>query len=85
MIATTPRALGQISLGLGNNIIHHLEFDKTAKEVCDKLENLFMNKINNSKAFLKQKYYTLKLKERYSLQEHLNTIGSLQLTAMQML
>lgn len=78
------KALAHIGLGLADNLIHHLDLDKTAKEVWDKLENLFGNKINNSKVFLKQKYYGLKMKQHHTLQEHLSNIGSLlhQLTAL---
>lgn len=78
------KATALIGLGLADSLIHHVDFDKTAKEVWDKLENLFGNKINNSKVFLKQKFFSSKMKESDTLQEHLSTLGSIiqQLTAL---
>lgn len=61
-----------------------MDFDKSAKEVWDKLKNMFRDKINNSKVFLKQKFFSSKMKQSNTLQEHLSTLGSIiqQLTAL---
>ena len=42
---------------------HHIDFDKSAYETWEKLENLFRNKIINLKVFLK-------MKDRETLNEH---------------
>lgn len=62
-----------------------LILSKIAKEMWDLLENLFGNKINNSKVFLKQKFLNLKMNEDQTLIEHLSTLGSIlqQLEALQ--
>lgn len=78
------KALAIIGLGLADNLIHHLDFDKAASELWIKLENLFGNKIINSKVFLKQKLFNLRMKESETLSEHLSNLGSLiqQLVAL---
>ena len=39
------KALSLIGLGLGDQVIHHLDFDDTSHKIWDKLEHLFGNKI----------------------------------------
>lgn len=78
------KAMAIIGLALADNLIHHVDFDRTANDVWEKLENLFGNKINNSKVFLKQKLFKLKMKETETLNEHLSNLGSIlqQLSAI---
>lgn len=48
-----------IDLGIVDNPIHHVDFDKTKNEASEKLENLFGSKVNSSKVFLKQRLFKL--------------------------
>ena len=78
------KAMAIIGLALADNLIHHVDFDRTANDVWEKLENLFGNKINNSKVFLKQRLFKLKMKETEILNEHLSNLRSIlqQLSAI---
>lgn len=58
-----------ISLGLVDNLIHHVDFNRTENDVWKRLENLFVNKINNTKVFLKHKVFNLNMKESETLSE----------------
>lgn len=39
------KALSLIGLGLGDEVIYHLDFDSTAQELWEKFEGLFDNKV----------------------------------------
>ena len=53
------KPLSLIGLGLGDEVIHHLDFDSIAQELWEKFEGLFGNKIINSKVFLCQEFFKL--------------------------
>lgn len=78
------KALSLIGLGLGDEVIHHLDFDSTAQELWEKFEGLFGNKVINSKVFLRQEFFKLQMKHEDSLLTHLNHMESLitQLAAL---
>lgn len=78
------KALTYIGLGLADNLIRHLDLNKIAKEVWDKLENLFGNKSVIPKVFFKQRFFGFQMKESDSLQEHLSNLRSIlqQLAAL---
>ena len=66
-----------IRLNLGDEVIHNILEAKTAKEVWEKLEGLYMRKNLTNKLYLKKQLYSLHMKEGSDLLEHLNTFNML--------
>jgi len=78
------RAIALIGLSLADSLVHHIDFKSTAKQMWEKLESIFGNKITNSKVFLKLKFYDLKMSDHEELSDHLAKFWSLvqQLTSL---
>ena len=66
-----------IRLNLGDEVIHNNQEAKTAKEVWEKLEGLYMRKNLTNKLYLKKQLYSLHMKEGSDMLEHLNTFNML--------
>ena len=66
-----------ISLNLGDAVIHNILEAKTAKEVWENLEGLYMRKNLTNKLYVKKQLYSLHMKEGSNLLEHLNTFNML--------
>ena len=71
------KAACAIRLNLGDEVIHNILEAKTAKEVWEKLEDLYMRKNLTNKLYVKKQLYSLHLKEGFDLLEHLNTFNML--------
>ena len=71
------KAASTIRLNLGDKVIHNILEAKTAKEVWEKLEGLYMRKNLTNKLYMKKQLYSLLMKEGSDLLEHLNTFNML--------
>ena len=71
------KAANAIRLNLGDEVIHNIQEAKTANEVWEKLEGLYMRKNLTNKLYLKKQLYSLHMKEGFDLLEHLNTFNML--------
>ena len=71
------KAASAIRLNLGDEVIHNIQEAKTAKEVWEKLEGLYMRKNLTNKLYLKKQLYSLHMKEGSDMLEHLNTFNML--------
>ena len=71
------KAASAIRLNLGDEVIHNILEAKTAKEVWEKLESLYMRNNLTNKLYAKKQLYSLHIKEGSDLLEHLNTFNML--------
>ena len=71
------KAASAIRLNLGDEVIHNIQEAKTAKEVWEKLEGLYMRKNLTNKLYEKKQLYSLHMKGGLDLLEHLNTFNML--------
>ena len=71
------KAASVICLNLGDEVIHNILETKTAKEVWEKLEGLYMRKNLTNKLYVKKQLYSLHMNEGSNLLEHLNTFNML--------
>ena len=71
------KAASAIRLNLGDEVIHNILEAKTAKEVWEKLEGLYMRKNLMNKLYVKKQLYSLHMKEGSNLLEHLNMFNML--------
>ena len=71
------KATSTIRLNLGDEVIHNILEAKTAKEVWEKLEGLYMRKNLTNKLYMKRQLYSLHMKEGSDLLEHLTTFNML--------
>ena len=71
------KATSIIRLSLGDEVIHNIPEAKTAKEVWEKLEGLYMRKNLMNKLYVKKQLYSLHMKDSSDLLKHLNTFNML--------
>ena len=71
------KATSAIHLNLGDEVIQNILEAKTAKEVWEKLESLYMRKNLMNKLCMKKQLYNLHMNEGFDLLEHLNTFNML--------
>ena len=71
------KAVSNIRLNLGDKVIHNILEAKTAKEVQEKLEGLYMRKNPTNNLFVKKQLYNLHINEGLDLLEHLNIFNML--------
>ena len=71
------KAASDIRLNLGDEVIHNILEAKTAKEVWEILEGLYMRKNLTNKLYVKKQLYILHMKEGSDLLEYLNTFNML--------
>ena len=71
------KATSIIRLNLGDEVIHNILKAKTAKEVWEKLEGLYMRKNLMNKLYVKKQLYSLHMKDSSDLLKHLNTFNML--------
>ena len=76
-IEMDEKAAGAIRLNLGDKVIHNILEAKTANEVWEKLEGLYIRKNLTNKLYVKKQLYSLHMKEGSDLLEHLNTFNML--------
>ena len=71
------KAASAIRLNLSVEVIHNILEAKTAQEVQEKLEGLYMRKNLTNKLYVKKQLYSLHMKEGSDLLKHLNTFNTL--------
>jgi hypothetical protein len=71
------RARSTIRLRLGNSLLLNVSGESTAKELWDKLGNLYQSKSLVNKLFLRKKLYHLRMEDGDSVTEHLNAFNTL--------
>ena len=76
-VEMNEKATSIIRLSLGDEFIHNILEAKTAKEVWEKLEGLYMRKNLTNKLYVKKQLYSLHMKDGSNLLEHLNTFNML--------
>ena len=79
------RELSVIRLCLANDVVFNIVSQKTIVSLWTKLESLYMMKSLTRRIYLKRKLYSLRMKERTKIANHLNTFNTLtvQLTSME--
>ena len=71
------KATSAIRLNAGDEVIHNILETKTAKEVWEKLEGLYMRTNLTNKLYVKKQLYSLHMKECSDMLEHINTFNML--------
>ncbi|KAL8160958.1 hypothetical protein V2J09_012447 [Rumex salicifolius] len=71
------RALSAIQLCLSREVLREVIHEETAAGLWSKLESLYMTKSLANKIRLKEKMFTLRMKEGSDLQAHLNEFSSI--------
>ena len=71
------KALAMIQLSLSDEVLREVVQEKTAADLWQKLEALYLTKTVTSKIALKQKLHLLRMPEGSSLKEHLDTFLSI--------
>ncbi|KAH9291344.1 hypothetical protein KI387_043468, partial [Taxus chinensis] len=71
------RAKAIIGLALSDSELHHVDLDKSSKEIWDTLNKLFGAKAVNAKFSLKLQLYRFKMDEGVSMSSHINNLRSL--------
>ena len=71
------KALAMIQLSLSDEVLREVVHEKTAADLWQKLEALYLTKSVTSKIVLKQKLYLLRMSESTPLKEHLDTFLSI--------
>jgi hypothetical protein len=71
------RARSTIRLYLGDSVLLNVSRESTAKELWDKLGNLYQSKSLVNKLFLQKKLYHLRMEDGDSVIEHLNAFNTL--------
>jgi len=71
------RALSYIRLCLENDVLFNVVSEKTVASLWTKLEKLYMTKSLTNRIILKQKLYSLRMKEGTAITDHLNVFNTL--------
>jgi hypothetical protein len=71
------RARSTIQLCLADSVLLNVSGESTAKELWDKLGNLYQSKSLVNKLFLRKKLYHLRMEDGDSVTEHLNAFNTL--------
>jgi hypothetical protein len=71
------RARSTIRLCLVDSVLLNESGESTAKELSDKLGNLYQSKSLVNKFFLRKKLYDLRMEDGYSVIDHLNAFNTL--------
>ncbi|KAH9327354.1 hypothetical protein KI387_007532, partial [Taxus chinensis] len=71
------RAKAIIGLALSDSELHHVDLDKSSKEIWDTLIKLFGAKAVNAKFSLKLQLYRFKIDDGVSMSSHINNLRSL--------
>jgi hypothetical protein len=71
------RARSTIRLCLEDSVLLNVSGESTAKELWDKLGNLYQSKSLVNKLFLRKKLYHLRMEDGDSVTEHLNAFNTL--------
>ena len=71
------KALSAIQLSLSDKVLREVAEEETAKGLWDKLESLYMKKSLTTRLYLKQRLYTLKMREGTPIQEHLDEFNKI--------
>jgi hypothetical protein len=71
------RARSNIRLYLADSVLLNVSGESTAKELWDKLENLYQSKSLVNKLFLQKNLYHLRMEDGDSVTEHLNAFNTL--------
>src|ERR1700722_112019 len=71
------RARSTIQLCLEDSVLLNVSGESTAKELWDKLGNLYQSKSLVNKLFLRKKLYHLRMEDGDSMTEHLNAFNTL--------
>jgi len=71
------KALAMIQLSLSDEVLREVVHEKTAADLWQKLEALYLTKSITSKIVLKQKLHLLRMSESTPLKEHLDTFLSI--------
>jgi hypothetical protein len=71
------RARSTIRLCLADSVLLNVSGESTAKELWDKLGNLYQSKSLVNKLFLRKKLYHLRMEDGDSVTEHLNAFNTL--------
>lgn len=71
------RAASAIRLNLANNVLANVHGLTTAKELWEKLEELYKAKGASNRVYLKERFHTLKMEEGTSVSDHLGTLNGI--------
>ena len=71
------KAHSTILLCLSDEVLYEVGDEETAKGVWEKLETIYMTKSLTNKLLLKQRLFSLRMKEGSSLKEHLDALNSI--------
>ena len=74
---TDEKAMASIFLSLSQNVLFNVLNEKTAKEVWDKLQNMYQTASAANKIFIMKKLYKLKMKEGTAMSNHINDLNTL--------
>ncbi|KAJ8615808.1 hypothetical protein MRB53_035180 [Persea americana] len=69
------RAMSSIEQYLSDEVMFNVMLEKSAKDLWEKLEKLYMGKNLTNKLHLKKQLYGLKMEEGCDLMEHMNTFN----------
>ncbi|KAI3414477.1 uncharacterized protein J3R85_016223 [Psidium guajava] len=73
------KAHSAIQLSLNDKVLREVADEETAAGLWSKLESLYMKKSLTSRLYLKQRLYTLKMREGTPVQEHLDEFNKIVL------
>ena len=65
-----------IGLALSDSKLHHIDLDKSSKEIWEKLQKLFGAKVVNAKFSLKIHFFSFKMGADTTMSSHINSIKS---------
>jgi hypothetical protein len=71
------KAHSAILLSLSDGVLREVADEETAAELWKKFENLYMKKPLTNRLYLKQRLYTLKMKESMPLWDHLDEFNKI--------
>src|SRR6202789_501894 len=71
------RERSTIRLCLANSVLLNVSRESTAKELWDKLGNLYQSKSLVNKLFLRNKLYHIRMEDGYFVTEHINAFNNL--------
>ncbi|GJU00053.1 hypothetical protein Tco_1110391 [Tanacetum coccineum] len=71
------KAHSTIVLSLSDEVLYEVAHEETAADVWIKLEKLYMTKLLTNKLLLKQRLFSLRMKEGSTLKDHIDALNSI--------